>query len=61
MQGKALAVFVAVWMVAVVLANTFLFDRDRTTSHIIMSNIGILIAMWIAFGIARKRSNRSPS
>ena len=61
MQGKALAVFVAVWMVAVVLANTFLFDRDRTTSQIIISNIGILVAMWIAFAIARKRSNRSPS
>ena len=62
MHGKALATFVAVWMVLVVAANTFLFDRDRTTSQVIMSNIGILIALWIAYGIVRRgRSNRPVS
>jgi len=62
MQGKALAIFVAVWMVLVIVANTFLFDRDRTSAQIIVSNIGILITVWIAYGIARRGgSNRRAS
>jgi hypothetical protein len=60
MRGKSLAVFVAVWMVFVIVANTFLFDRDRTSAQIIISNIGILIALWIAYGIARRRSAHRP-
>jgi hypothetical protein len=61
MRGKALAAFVAVWMVLVVVANTWLFDRDRSTSQIIMSNIGILIALWIAYGIARRGGSNRPA
>ena len=54
MKGKALAAFVAVWMVLIVAANSFLFSGDRTTPQIVMSNIGILIALWIAFGLVRR-------
>ncbi len=62
MQGKTLAAFLIVWMVLVVLANTFLFDRDRSSAQIIISNIAILIALWIAYTIARRgRSGRSAS
>lgn len=62
MQGKMLVAFVAVWIVFVVLANTFLFGRDRASAEIIVSNIGILIALWLAYTIARRGgSNRSAS
>lgn len=61
MRGKALAAFVAIWMVLVVLANTFLFDRDRSATQIILSNIGILIALWIAYTIARGRRPNRPT
>jgi hypothetical protein len=61
MRGKVLAAFVAVCMVLVVVANTWLFDGDRTTSQIIISNIGILIALWIAYSLARRGGSNRPA
>jgi hypothetical protein len=48
MSRTAFAVFVAVWMALVVLANWLIFPGDRSPAQLIVSNIGILIAMWIA-------------
>jgi spore maturation protein SpmA len=51
---KGLAAFVGVWMVLIVLANTFLFAGSRSSAEIMISNIGILIALWVAFRLARR-------
>lgn len=43
-----LVVFVLVWMAIVVLMNTFVFAGNRTMTQLIISNIAILAAVWLA-------------